>query len=138
MIDRVLVVDDEKEFVDSVIRHLKREGFQPESATNGIRACRKMKALEAQNAYYDLLITDVVMPEMDGITLMEWAHKFYPKTSVIVVTEFCDICPLKQKIRPLLDEICKKPMTPDSMMALIDRIQQKRSQWWQLWTRTAV
>ncbi len=138
LINRILIVDDEMEFVNTVIRHLKREGFHTESATNGKNACYKMKKLEGKKAFYDLVITDVVMPEMDGISLMEWIHKAYPQTSVIVVTEFGDVNRLKKKMRPNLDEICKKPMTPDSMMRLISGIQKKRSRWWQPWERTAV
>ena len=135
LINRILVVDDEMEFVKTVIRHLKREGFQPEAASNGKNACRKMKKLEGKKAFYDLVITDVVMPEMDGISLMEWIHEAFPQTSVIVVTEFGDVNQLKKRMRPKLDKICKKPMTPDSMMKLISDIQKKRSLWWQPWER---
>lgn len=138
LINRILVVDDETEFVNTVIRHLKREGFYPDSATNGKNACDKMKKMEDKNTFYDLVITDVVMPEMDGISLMEWIHRTYPATSVMVVTEFGDVHNFKKKMRPKLDEICIKPMTPDSMMKLIVGIQKKRSSCWQPWKKAAV
>ena len=128
-IERVLVVDDEIEFVQSVKRHLKRKGFVIDFALNGNSACMTMLALEEKKRFYDLVITDVVMPRMDGISLLRWIHDTYPGTSVMVVSEFVGIMHLETKIRPELDDIGRKPMTPESMLQLINGISRKRDRW---------
>lgn len=125
-VEHILVVDDEEEFVSSVKRHLKREGFLTDFALNGKSACVKMLAMEGKQSSYDLVITDVVMPEMDGLSLIKWIHDMFPRTSVMVVSEFMDIVHLEKKIRPELDDIGRKPMTPASMMQLIQGIRKKR------------
>lgn len=130
-IKHILIVDDEVEFVNSVRRHLKRRGFNPDFAFNGEVACHKMLALEKDRRLYDLVITDVVMPRMDGIALLQWIQGTFPKTSVMVVSEFMDLVHLETRIRPELDGICRKPMTPESMMQLIGSISRKRVEWQQ-------
>lgn len=125
-VKHILIVDDEVEFVSSVKRHLKREGFHADFALNGKSACVKMLAMEENQRFYDLVITDVVMPEMDGLSLIKWIHDTFPQTSVMVVSEFMDIVHMEKKIRPELDDIGRKPMTPASMMQLIHGIRLKR------------
>ena len=125
-VESILIVDDEVEFVSSVKRHLKREGFFTDFALNGRSACVKMLAMEENRRLYDLVITDVVMPEMDGLSLIKWIHEMFPRTSIMVVSEFMDFMHLEKKIRPELDDIGRKPMTPASMMQLICSIREKR------------
>jgi len=128
-IDKILIVDDEVEFVKSVRRHLKRRGFNPDFAFDGENACQKMLELEKKAQFYDLVIVDVVMPKMDGISLLTWIHVVFPKTSVLVVSGFRDLEYLKSKIRPGLDDFGRKPITPESMMELIGNISKKRIEW---------
>jgi DNA-binding NtrC family response regulator len=128
-IHHILIVDDEVEFVGSVRRHLKRRGFCPDFAFNGESACHKMLSLKQENRRYDLVITDVVMPRMDGISLLQWIHGRFPETSVIVVSEFMNLAQLETKIRPELDAVGRKPMIPDQMMGLIESISSKRWAW---------
>lgn len=126
-VEHILIVDDEVEFVSSVKRHLKREGFLADFALNGKIACLKMLDMEEKRRCYDLVITDVVMPEMDGLSLIKWIHDMFPSTSVMVVSEFMDMMHMEKKIRPHLDDIGRKPMTPESMMKLIHSIRDKRN-----------
>jgi two-component system response regulator YesN len=125
-VEHVLIVDDETEFVSTVRRHLKRHGFKPDAAYNGEDACHKMLAVQKDGRCYDLVITDVVMPRMDGIALMYWIHDTFPETSVMVVSEFMDFERLEARIRPELDDVGRKPITPGLMMQLIGGISQKR------------
>lgn len=126
-IEQVLIVDDEIEFVGAVRRHLKRLGFKPDAAYDGEDACHKMLAVQKSGRRYDLVITDVVMPGMDGIALMHWIHDTFPDTSVMVVSEFMDLAHLEARIRPELDDIGRKPITPELMIELIGGISQKRA-----------
>jgi len=125
-VEHILIVDDEIEFVSTVQRHLKRLGFNPDFALNGEVACDKMLSLQKDERCYDLVITDVIMPKMDGIALTQWIQTTFPETSVMVVSEFMDLAYLESRIRPELDDIGRKPMTPESMMRLIGSISRKR------------
>lgn len=125
-VEYILIVDDETEFVSTVRRHLKRCGFKPDFAHNGQVACHKMLAFQKNERCYDLVITDVVMPIMDGIALLQWIHSTFPETSVMVVSEFMDPAHLEARIRPELDDIGRKPMTPESMIQLLKSISKKR------------
>ncbi len=128
-IDTVLIVDDEIEFANTVKRHLRREGVCADSAPDGRCACMKMMERDCRRLFFDLVITDVVMPGMDGITLLKWIQNIYPWTSVVVVSEFADLTLLRPQIRPELDAIGRKPLTPGAMMDMIGSIASKRHRW---------
>lgn len=76
---RIIVVEDEKEVRELCSRILDREGFEVISASNGADA---LQVLENEPEPVDLLLTDVVMPEMDG---PELAHNLRLKYSHLKV-----------------------------------------------------
>jgi putative two-component system response regulator len=83
---RLLVVDDE-EFIRTIIRErLEIEGFSVDEAHNGRQALAKLGTRE-----YSILLTDIRMPEMDGIALLEEATKRFPGTSRIVMTAYAEL-----------------------------------------------
>ncbi len=63
---KLLVVDDKESNRDLLMRRLERQGFQIETAENGVQALEKL----AKNTY-DLVLLDVIMPEMDGFQVLE-------------------------------------------------------------------
>jgi DNA-binding NtrC family response regulator len=81
MADRVLVVDDELSLRKVLSATLQREGYEVQLASDGEEA---MAALERDGA--DVVVTDLVMPRMDGLTLLRKVVKAHPDVPVIVVT----------------------------------------------------
>jgi CheY-like chemotaxis protein len=67
---RILVVDDEPEMCHLIKQILKREGYQIDVSFSGIEALQKIKSFN-----YHLLLTDLEMPEVDGIELTRKAKK---------------------------------------------------------------
>jgi len=130
-IKRVLVVDDEAEFVKTVERHLKREGFFLDSACDGNDARHKIQYAFLKGFPFDLVITDVVMPNLGGIGLIKWIKKAHPNTSVLVTSGFVDNDMTMETIRPEMDCYAEKPFTPKKMMQLIGSIDRKRRRWQQ-------
>ena len=126
-IERILLVDDEATFLQTLRRHLRREGFALETATNGRDACWKIAQGAAQERPFDLVITDVLMPDVDGIQLLTWIKDRYPGISVIVLTGFGDGDMVSKAVRPAVDGFGAKPITPRAMMSLIARIDHNRS-----------
>jgi DNA-binding NtrC family response regulator len=127
-INRILLVDDEATFRQTLRRHLKREGFQLEMAADGNAACREISRAAAGEQPFDMVITDVLMPEMDGIQLLSWIKDRHPAISVIVLSGFGDGDSVARAVRSAVDGYGAKPITPRTMMALIDRIDRHREQ----------
>jgi YesN/AraC family two-component response regulator len=86
-VKNVLIVDDEKLFIKSIADGLKsyekKYHFKMFSAQNGQEALKCFKSRDIA-----LLITDLRMPEMDGITLISHVHNQYPTVPIIVMTAF--------------------------------------------------
>src|SRR5260370_24011791 len=84
---RVLVVDDEASQRSAVARMIDRWGFSTDTAADGAEAFRK-----AQELNFDAIVTDLMMPGMDGIELLRRLRQEYPVgPSAIVVTAYGNI-----------------------------------------------
>ncbi|MDP2167168.1 MAG: NAD(P)H-dependent oxidoreductase subunit E [Thermodesulfovibrionales bacterium] len=103
----ILVVDDEPVVINSCERVLREEGYNVHSAMRGKDAIHLM-----EENIYNLLLTDLKMPEMDGISLIEWTRKSKPSTGIVVITGY----PSQQSIQDVLGLGCidyvPKPFTP--------------------------
>ena len=128
-IQKVLVVDDEIEFAKTLKRHLRREGFDTEIAGDGSDARRIIEtAYCGRLSAIDLVITDVIMPNMDGIELLKWIKRNQPQIPVILLTGFGDNHAVAQVVRPGQDGFCKKPITPRRLMELIELLDTPQKQ----------
>jgi CheY-like chemotaxis protein len=122
----ILIVDDEPEFVKTLHRHLRREGFTLFSASDGRKAREQIEQSLKEDNRIQVVVTDILMPRMDGIELMQWIKAFHPKISLLAVSGFSETIVAQKLIRPDMDEYCQKPFTPNRMMALLSSIQKKR------------
>jgi CheY-like chemotaxis protein len=82
---KILVVDDEKTFRDSLVSAIEAAGkeFNISSAENGKKAA---EMLESES--FDLVITDLRMPEMDGFELLAFMNAHFPSTPAVVMSAF--------------------------------------------------
>jgi DNA-binding NtrC family response regulator len=81
---RILIVDDERDVTLAFEKALKAKGFeQVDSANDPILALKNFK-----KGFYDLLIIDIVMPQMDGFRLYEEIRKIDDMTKVCFITAF--------------------------------------------------
>lgn len=78
---RVLVVDDERDFNETIVKRLKRRGFAAETALSGQEALDIMARQE-----FDVAILDIMMPGMGGIEVLREMKKRFPKMEVILLT----------------------------------------------------
>ena len=78
---RVLIVDDEEEFVESAVKRLVNRGLEAVGALNGMQALELCEKRE-----FDVVILDVRMPHMDGIETLKELKKKHPLTEVIMLT----------------------------------------------------
>jgi DNA-binding NtrC family response regulator len=126
-IRHVLIVDDEIEFVKALERHLKRQNFTLETAFDGLEAMELMPHMAQEEGPFDLVVSDVVMPCMDGIQLLEEIKQHHPTTSVLLLTGFGENTIATDAIRKEMDDFHQKPITPQEMLTLIKKIDRKRA-----------
>jgi signal transduction histidine kinase/DNA-binding response OmpR family regulator len=84
--ERVLVVDDERQIVRLCTQALGEQGYAVEGENGGQQA---MARLETSN--FDLLVVDVKMPDMDGLTLLRQARALDPNLTAIVITGYATL-----------------------------------------------
>jgi DNA-binding response OmpR family regulator len=78
---RVLVVDDEEEFVATLVKRLARRGVACESAFTGAQA---IAALQAGN--FDVMLLDMKLPDADGKDVLREAKRLKPEIQVVILT----------------------------------------------------
>src|SRR4030065_1023009 len=83
---RILVVDDEMIVCESCKRILEEEGYEVEAALSGKEAFEKMKANP-----FDIVITDLKMPGIDGMEVLRTFCKEYPDSIIIMITGFSTV-----------------------------------------------
>jgi DNA-binding response OmpR family regulator len=85
MVGKVLVVDDEDTLRLTIKTRLNAGGFETDAAVDGEEAIEKLKQTP-----FDVVLLDINMPRMDGITALEIISRQYPATDVIMLTGFAD------------------------------------------------
>ncbi|MEX1137843.1 MAG: response regulator [Bacteroidota bacterium] len=85
MVGRVLIVDDEDTLRLTIKTRLASAGFETEAAVDGEEAIEKLKS-----SVFDVVLLDINMPRMDGISALGIISEMYPKTDVIMLTGFAD------------------------------------------------
>jgi DNA-binding response OmpR family regulator len=78
---RVLLVDDEEEFVSALAERLNLRGFEADTATSGVEALRKVDASPP-----DVVLLDVLMPGLSGMEVLKQIKKDHPQVQVILLT----------------------------------------------------
>ncbi len=81
----ILICDDERSICEMLDITLRREGYKVETVTSGEAAKRKI-----ESALYDVIVTDIRMPNINGIEVLKHAHKLSPDSAVILITAVDD------------------------------------------------
>ena len=113
---RVLIVDDEAHVRSMIAATLERQGYQVVSASGGREA---LEALE--NDSFELILTDIVMQEGNGLALLERIHAQNPNVPVIMVTAIHDISVAIDSMRRGAYDYLLKPFERDHLVATVQR-----------------
>jgi two-component system, cell cycle sensor histidine kinase and response regulator CckA len=112
---RVLVVDDEELTRQTITRMLEAGGFTVVTATNGAEA---LEYLSKRSADVDIVLSDVTMPEMNGIDLSYHIRDRYPRMPVAIVSG--DVSDLEKSIIGRADvPFIKKPFHAESLYSAV-------------------
>lgn len=113
----ILVVDDEPAFLDVTHDILKAAGYQVSTALNAVIALDILR-----REFIDLVISDIKMPMMDGLTFLQESKKRWPHIGFIIVT--CFWVENKEEIEkcsPLMLAFLKKPFDFKDLLALLKK-----------------
>ena len=80
---RLLIADDEIEICEMLSRHFRYLGFHVDTASDGIEALEKLA-----KARTEVVISDIVMPQMDGVELLRTIRQQYPMIHTIMITGY--------------------------------------------------
>ena len=116
----ILIVDDEVHVRDGLSEILRQEGFHVETAKDGREAISL-----AVNKRFDLMISDIKMPEMDGLELLDRVQEINPKMRVIMVTAFGDVQTYLRSMNLGAHEYINKPIRIQELKRVIDTIMQQ-------------
>jgi len=119
---RVLIVDDEPDMVENITRVLRRAGFRCVGTTDPARA---LALLESEAP--DVLLTDLKMPDMDGLELLRRAHAVDPGLPVVVVTAFATIASAVEAVRQGAFDYLPKNFSVDQLTVVVERAMRHRS-----------
>jgi len=116
---RILIIDDEADIASALKRGLEKYGFTVEVNNNPLSMLSSYKS-----GYYDLLIMDIRMPEMDGFELYQVIRKLDNRTKVCFWTAFEVAYEQLVKRFPIMNEkfFIKKPVTLEDLVDRINRI----------------
>jgi DNA-binding NtrC family response regulator len=112
----LLIVDDEKSARDGLVRALRRD-YRVFAAENGTSA---LEVLSSQNI--DVLLSDVRMPGMDGITLMKRALASHPELTCIILTAYGDVDMAVEAMKQGATDFMTKPINLDKLELVLDRL----------------
>jgi DNA-binding NtrC family response regulator len=120
---RLLVVDDEPDFAETLREFLVFKGFDVETAENG----REALELVTSTRHYDLMITDLEMPEMDGLELLRLVRNVNENLPVIILTGHGTVENALQAIQEGAWNYFLKPVNTEKLiLAVIQGISKSR------------
>lgn len=114
--ETILLVEDDNGVRDLVRRELLKTGYQVIEAKNGVEAC--LTATQ-QNYHVDLLLTDVVMPGMNGRELAEHLAVIKPNLRVLFMSGYLDDISVNSGMDPHRTTFLQKPFTPDLLLRTV-------------------
>jgi two-component system, NtrC family, response regulator PilR len=113
---KILIVDDQVNTCKSLQAILKKSGYFSDYT---VRAEDALKRVQVEN--FDIVITDLRMPGMDGIQLLEELKKIQPHLVVILITGYATIKSAVEAIQKGAYDYLAKPFTPDEVRVIIER-----------------
>jgi len=114
---KILVLDDDPVVTLSCKRILGAEGYTIITTDKGEDAIKKVSSEE-----FDLLISDIRLPDINGITVLKETKIVQPKLDVVIITGYPTLEDAREAVRLGAFEFIEKPFTPEFMMNVADKV----------------
>jgi DNA-binding NtrC family response regulator len=114
---KILVVDDEENARLALSRLLAQEGYLVDSVSNGYEALTYLRQNEV-----NLIITDISMPGMNGLTFLKELNKSFPKSNVIMITAYGGVESYIEAMNLGAFEYINKPVKIEELKSILHKI----------------
>ena len=114
---RILVVDDEENARIGLSRLLAKEGFIVDSVSNGFEALNYLRQQDV-----NLIVTDINMPGMNGITFLKELNKSFPQSNVIMITAYGGVESYIESMNLGAFEYINKPIKVEELKSILKKI----------------
>jgi two-component system nitrogen regulation response regulator NtrX len=115
----VLVVDDDPDICQALEMILRYEGFEVWTASNGKQALARMEKERAQGRRAELVLTDVKMPDMDGLALLERVREEPEPPAVVMISGHGDVATAVDAVRRGALDFLQKPLDQDRVVVAL-------------------
>ena len=122
---RILVVDDEPEIREMITRYFQFLGYNVATAGNGREALEKLAVAKT-----DILISDIMMPVVDGVELLRNVHREYPMIRTIMITGYVTLENALACMRYGADTVIFKPLNDMKLLETAVEDAVKRTNHW--------
>ena len=113
----ILIVDDEISLRELSADYLRQKGYQTFQAENGIEA---LKILEKENI--DLVLSDIIMPIMDGHVLAEKVKRLYPDIKIQLISGYMNPEEVPESNKELYETLLKKPVSASDLLQRVNQL----------------
>ena len=114
---RVLIADDEDSMRTLVARAIAMDGHDTVTAEDGAEA---LEILNREQGAFDLLLTDIQMPVMDGIALALGAARDFPELTILLMTGYADQRERAHGLDALIHDVIQKPFSLPVLRAAVE------------------
>jgi len=118
---KVLLVDDEEQFLKALSQRLEGRGMKIEAATSGEDALRQAKGKD-----FDAIVLDLVMPGLDGLDVLKQLRQENPDLQIIMLTGHATVEKSVEAIKEGAVELLEKPVNMDKLLKRIGEAQRQR------------
>ena len=105
---RILIADDEEAIRSLIARALRQDGHEVVTATDGAHA---LDVLGQERGAFELLLSDIRMPVMDGIALAHAAARAHPAVTILLMTGYADQRERAHGLDALIHDVIAKPFS---------------------------
>lgn len=113
---KLLIVEDDESVRTLAARALERAGYNIDIAADGAQG---LESIRAANGNYDLIVSDIRMPEMDGIEMAKAAAAAFPALKIMLVTGYADQRERADELNGIILDVVQKPF---SLAEIRDRV----------------
>ncbi|NLH49765.1 MAG: response regulator [Myxococcales bacterium] len=117
MVGRILIVEDDQSISRSLSLFLKHKGYEVECAENGLEGLRLL-----QNKTFDIVVSDVMMPQMNGLQLLEAIKETHPTLPVVMITGYTDLNTAIETLKKGAADFVTKPFRYDQFEQTIHHL----------------
>lgn len=119
---RVLLVDDEEVFLQSIARVLRKKGMETYTASDGASGLKLLREVQ-----FDVIVLDVRMPGMDGLATLEEIRRRDPGMPVLLLSGHIQIDEVAQAVNGGAAEVLLKPCPIEDLVAAIENAWKQRA-----------